>query len=187
MRGGRAGGARLIVTPEMGTTGYCWFDRAEVKPFVETVPGPTTDIFHAIAHKHRCYIVVGMPEVDPASDLYYNTAVLIGPDGVVGRHRKSHPYIAEPKWAANGDIVHEVFETEIGRISMLVCMDLHFFETARLEALGGADVICHISNWLQERAPAPTGSTALSKTPAMSSKVTGGDWREPCSSPEEAA
>ncbi|MGR9145970.1 nitrilase-related carbon-nitrogen hydrolase (plasmid) [Rhizobium leguminosarum] len=148
-------GARLIVTPEMGTTGYCWFDRAEVKPFVETIPGPTTDVFQAIASKHRCHIVVGMPEVDPASELYYNTAVLIGPEGVVGRHRKSHPYIAEPKWAANGDIVHEVFETEIGRISMLVCMDLHFFETARLEALAGADIICHISNWLQERTPAP--------------------------------
>ena len=38
-------GARLIVTPEMGTTGYCWFDRAEVMPFVEAIPGPTTNRF----------------------------------------------------------------------------------------------------------------------------------------------
>ena len=150
-----ASGARLIVTPEMGTTGYCWYDRTEVKPFVETIPGPTTDRFHAVAKEHGCYVVVGMPEVDAATDLYYNTAVLIGPTGVVGKHRKSHPYIAEPKWAASGDIAHAVFETEIGRIALLVCMDLHFFETARLEALRGADVICHISNWLQERAPAP--------------------------------
>ena len=57
--------------------------------------------------------------------------------GRIGRHR------------------HVVFDTEIGRIALLVCMDLHFFETARLEALAGADVICHISNWLQERTPAP--------------------------------
>lgn len=148
-------GARLIVTPEMGTTGYCWYDRAEVAPFVETVPGPTTDRFLEICAKYRCHIVVGMPEVDAGTDLYYNTAVLIGPEGVIGRHRKSHPYISEPKWAANGDIAHQVFETEIGRIGMLVCMDLHFFETARLEAVAGADVICHISNWLQERTPAP--------------------------------
>lgn len=69
-------GARLIVTPEMGTTGYCWFDRAEVKPFVETIPGPTTDVFQAIASRHHCYIVVGMPEVDPASDLYYNLSLI---------------------------------------------------------------------------------------------------------------
>ena len=95
-----------------------------------------------------------MPEVDPATDLYYNTAVLIGPDGVVGKHRKSHPYISEPKWAASGDR-HVVFDTKIGRIALLVCMDIHFFETARLDALAGADVICHISNWLAERTPAP--------------------------------
>ncbi|TAI67311.1 hypothetical protein CWO89_03210 [Bradyrhizobium sp. Leo170] len=150
-----AEGARLIVTPEMGTTGYCWYDRDEVKPFVETVPGPSTDRFQRICEQHNCYIVLGMPEVDPATELYYNTAVLIGPNGIVGRHRKSHPYIAEPKWAANGDVAHQVFKTELGRIGMLVCMDLHFFETARIEAVAGADVICHISNWLQERTPAP--------------------------------
>ena len=147
-------GARLIVTPEMGTSGYCWFDRAEVMPFVEAIPGPTTDRFAALASQFDCYIVLGMPEVDPATDLYYNTAVLIGPDGIVGKHRKSHPYISEPKWAASGD-KHVVFDTEIGRIALLVCMDIHFFETARLDALAGADVICHISNWLAERTPAP--------------------------------
>ncbi|MCA6125650.1 amidohydrolase [Bradyrhizobium sp. WSM 1704] len=147
-------GARLIVTPEMGTTGYCWFDRAEVAPFVETIPGPTTDRFAALAAKHDCYIVVGMPEVDE-DGIYFNSAVLIGPEGVVGRHRKTHPYISEPKWAAPGDLHNQVFDTRIGRIALLICMDIHFVETARLMALGGADVICHISNWLAERTPAP--------------------------------
>lgn len=149
-----AAGAKLIVTPEMGTTGYCWFDRAEVAPFVETIPGPTTNRFAALARKHACYIVVGMPEVDE-DGIYFNTAVLIGPDGVVGHHRKTHPYISEPKWAAAGDLHNQVFETPIGRIALLICMDIHFVETARLMALGGADVICHISNWLAERTPAP--------------------------------
>ena len=147
-------GAKLIVTPEMGTTGYCWFDRAEVAPFVETIPGPTTSRFAALARKYDCYIVVGMPEVDE-DNIYFNTAVLIGPDGIVGRHRKTHPYISEPKWAAAGDLHNQVFETPIGRIALLICMDIHFVETARLMALGGADVICHISNWLAERTPAP--------------------------------
>ena len=148
-------GAKLIVTPEMGTTGYCWFDRAEVAPFVEPVPGPTTDRFAALAREHDCFIVVGMPEVDPDTNLYFNSAVLIGPQGVVGTHRKTHPYIAEPKWSAPGDRGHQVFDTPIGRIALLVCMDIHFVETARLVGLGGADIICHISNWLAERTPAP--------------------------------
>lgn len=149
-----AAGAKLIVTPEMGTTGYCWYDRAEVAAFVEKIPGSTTHRFAALARRHGCYVVIGMPEVDD-DDIYYNAAVLIGPDGIIGRHRKTHPYISEPKWAAAGDLHNQVFETEIGRIALLICMDIHFVETARLMALGGADVICHISNWLAERTPAP--------------------------------
>jgi predicted amidohydrolase len=147
-------GAKLIVTPEMGTTGYCWFDRDEVAPFVEKIPGPTTERFAAFAHRHDCHIVIGMPEVDE-DGIYFNSAVLIGPDGIIGRHRKTHPYISEPKWAAPGDLHNQVFETKVGRIALLICMDIHFLETARLMALRGADVICHISNWLAERTPAP--------------------------------
>jgi predicted amidohydrolase len=147
-------GAKLIVTPEMGTSGYCWYDRAEVAPYVETIPGVTTWRFEALTRRHGCYLVLGLPEVDE-DGIYYNTAVLIGPEGIVGRHRKTHPYISEPKWAAAGDLHNQVFETAIGRIALLICMDIHFVETARLMALGGADVICHVSNWLAERTPAP--------------------------------
>lgn len=149
-----ASGAKLIVTPEMGTTGYCWYDRAEVAPYVEKIPGTTTHRFASLARRHGCYVVIGMPEVDD-DGIFYNSAVLIGPDGIVGRHRKTHPYISEPKWSAAGDLHNQVFDTEIGRIALLICMDIHFIETARLMALGGADIICHISNWLAERTPAP--------------------------------
>ena len=150
-----ASGARLIITPEMGLTGYCWYDREEVAPYVEPVPGPATECFAALAAKHNCFIVIGLPEVDVGNGLYYNTAALVGPEGYLGKHRKSHPYIAEPKWAASGDTGHQVFETSLGRIALLICMDIHFLETARLVALQGAEVICHLSNWLAERAPAP--------------------------------
>lgn len=148
-------GAKLIALPEMATTGYCWYDRKEVKPFVEEIPGPTTDKFLEIANKYECYIVIGMPEVDPATDLYYNSAVLLGPDGVIGVHRKTHSYISEPKWSKQGDLDHRVFETPIGNIGMLICMDIHFIETARIEGLKNSDVIVHISNWLGEKTPAP--------------------------------
>ncbi|NIL77962.1 nitrilase-related carbon-nitrogen hydrolase [Rhodococcus sp. B10] len=148
-------GAKLITTPEMATTGYCLYDYDEAATVVETVPGPTTDAFAAVASEHGCYVVVGMPEVDADTGLFYNAAVLVGPDGVVGKHRKTHSYIAEPKWAAPGNLGHQVFDTPIGRISLLICMDMHFVETARVVALDGADVICHISNWLAERTPAP--------------------------------
>lgn len=150
-----AGGAKLITTPEMGISGYCFFDAAEAETMAETVPGPSTEIFAELAAIHNCHIVIGMPERDVETGLLYNSAVLIGPQGLVGTHRKTHGYIAEPKWAAPGDFGHRVFDTPVGRIALLICMDIHFVETARMVALAGADVICHISNWLAERTPAP--------------------------------
>ena len=41
--------ARLIVLPEMATTGYCWESRTEIAPFVEPIPGPTSDRFQQLA------------------------------------------------------------------------------------------------------------------------------------------
>ncbi len=151
-----ANGARLIVTPEMATTGYCWASRAEVAPEVEPIPGPTTDRFAALAARRGCWIVVSLPEVAPATGVYYNSAVLIGPHGIEGLYRKTHSYISEPKWAKDGDLGLPVFDTPLGRIAMTICMDASFPETTRIPAVNGADVICFPTNWLSEKAPSPT-------------------------------
>jgi predicted amidohydrolase len=150
------GGAKLIVTPEMATTGYCWASREEIASEVEPIPGPTTARFAEIAARYGCWIVVGLPEVDPQTGVFYNTAVLIGPDGPLGRYRKTHAYISEPKWAKDGDLGLPVFETPLGRIAMTICMDACYPETARVPALAGADVICFPTNWLTEKSPSPS-------------------------------
>lgn len=151
-----AGGAKLIVTPEMATTAYCWASRDEVAADVESVPGPTTERFGEIAALHGCWIVVGLPEVDAETGVFYNSAVLIGPEGPVGRYRKTHAYIAEPKWAKDGDLGLPVFETPLGRIAITICMDACYPETSRIPALAGADVVCFPTNWLSEKSPSPS-------------------------------
>lgn len=148
-------GARLIVLPEMATTGYCWYDRSEVAPFVESIPGPTTDRFSRIASAFHCYIAVGLPEVDPSTNIYYNSLAFIGPRGVIGAYRKTHANIAEPRWARDGDAGFPVWETEIGNIAGLVCMDFCYFEPARIAALEGCDVIAFAAGWLDIKAPSP--------------------------------
>ncbi len=151
-----AGGARLIVTPEMATTAYCWATREEISGDVEPVPGPTTDRFGEIAARYGCWIVVGLAEVDPETGVYYNSSVLIGPEGPLGLYRKTHAYVSEPKWAKDGDLGLPVFETPIGRIAMTICMDATYPETARIPALAGADIICFPTNWLTEKSPSPS-------------------------------
>lgn len=149
-------GAKLIVLPEMATTGYCFYHRDELRDLVESVPGPTTSAFQEVAQQYSCYIVLGLPEVDPETGTFYNTCVLVGPDSIVGKYRKTHLYVADTKWAASGDLGLPVFDTDIGKIGCLICMDYCFFEPARIMALQGAEVLCNLSNWNIETCPAPS-------------------------------
>ncbi len=152
-------GARLIVLPEMATTGYCWYNRDEIRAHVEPIPGPTTDAFTTLAQQYDCHVVVGMPEVAPRTDIFYNSAVLIGATGVAGTYRKTHSFVADLKWAKDGDLGLPVWETPLGRIGIMICMDAGYFEPARLLALCGADVLCFPTNWLSEKSPGPAWIT----------------------------
>lgn len=142
-------GARLVVLPEMAATGYCFRNRAEIAPLVEPVPGgPTVEALVKVAAAESLYVVAGLPEVEPTTGAFYNSAVLVGPKGYVGKYRKTHLYIDDTRWARDGDLGMPVFETELGRIGVAICMDLDYWETARLAALAGADLIAFPTNWL---------------------------------------
>ncbi len=146
-------GARLIVHPEMATTGYCWLSREEIAPFVEALPGPTIDRFSQLAARYDCYIATSLPEVDPATNVYYNSLALIGPAGLMGVYRKVHSFISEPRWARDGDLGFPVWDTPLGRLGGVICQDASFFEATRLLALRGADVLLFPTNWLDEKCP----------------------------------
>ncbi len=145
--------ARLIVLPEMATTGCCWTSREEIAPFTEAIPGPTTELFQQLAARYDCFIALGMAEVDAETNVYYNSAVLLGPEGLIGTYRKIHSYISEPRWARDGDLGIPVWDTPLGRLSTLICMDAMYFEAGRVPALHGADVLLLPTNWDGEKCP----------------------------------
>ncbi len=147
-------GARLIVLPEMATTGSCWISRDEIAPYTESIPGPTTERFAYLARQHDCYIALGMPEVDPDTQAFYNSVVLLGPAGIIGTYRKLHSSISDPRWARDGDLGVPVWDTPIGRLSALICMDAMYFEPARIAALHQADVLLFPMGWTNERSAA---------------------------------
>jgi predicted amidohydrolase len=142
-----AAGTNLIVLPELATTGYCFHSRAEAFAHAEAIPdGPTVKSWEAFARERGIYIVGCLPELD--GQRLFDTAVLIGPEGFIGKYRKTHLWNEEKLFFTPGDLGFPVFDTRIGRIGLLVCWDIWFPETARLVAQQGADIICIPTGWV---------------------------------------
>jgi len=140
-------GATLIVLPELATTGYCFRSRAEAFAHAEAIPaGRTAQGWEVFARERDLYIVGCLPELD--GNRLFDTAVLIGPDGFIGKYRKTHLWNEEKLFFTPGDLGFPVFETRIGRIGLLVCWDIWFPETARIVAQQGADIICIPTGWV---------------------------------------
>jgi predicted amidohydrolase len=150
-----ANGARIAVAPEMCTTGYCFYDRADVAPLAETLPGPTTDAVQALCARWDAIAVFGLPEVDPLTGIFYNSVAVVGAGGLLGRYRKIHSFVSEPRWAMDGDLGHVVIATPFGRVGLLDCADIELFEGARVLQILGADLIAFPTNWCGDPAPSP--------------------------------
>lgn len=140
-------GAGLLILPELFNAGSMIGSRAEAFSLAEPVPGGrSTRLLEELAAEHGVYIVASLLERS-GPDLY-NTAVLAGPEGIVGKYRKLHPCEDEVYWVEPGDLGLPVFHTPIGRIAILICLDAYYPEAARICAMQGADIICIPSNWM---------------------------------------
>lgn len=149
-----ANGAKLIVFPECALPGYVYASRDEAIPYMETIPGPSTDKFVQACKDLKVYAVMGLLEKD--GNKCYNAAVLAGPEGLIGRYRKVHlPYLGIDRFLDHGDKGFAVYKTPIGNIGLFICYDTNFPESARSMALMGADILVLPTNWPQGRDRVP--------------------------------
>jgi len=156
-------GSELIVFPELANIGYITprmigqapsFDsKTSAIEFAvkyikasEPVPGPTTELLGEVTNKYGVYIVVGIAQLHPVVPAtLYNSAVLIGPSGILGIQHKMHIPLNEKYYFCPGDTA-EVYQTDLGNIGMAVCYDNRFPELPRILALKGAEIVCSIWN-----------------------------------------
>ncbi len=136
----------LLIFPELQLTGYTMRD--EVSNLAESIPGPSTRKVETLAREHGVHVVFGMPEESEVKGVIHNTAVFVGPKGLIGRYRKihlpTHSVFEERRYYRPGQEA-SVFKTDIGTIGLNICYDLYFPELTRLQALQGAELVVCIS------------------------------------------
>ena len=141
-------GARLVVLQELHSSLYfCQQEALDAFDAAETIPGPSTERFAAIARELGVVIVLSLFE-RRAPGLYHNTAVVIEQDGsIAGRYRKMHipddPGYHEKFYFTPGDLGFTPIPTSVGKLGVLVCWDQWYPEAARLMTLAGADLLIY--------------------------------------------
>ncbi|MGY2235627.1 nitrilase family protein [Pseudomonas gingeri] len=140
-------GARVVVLPELASSGYVFSSREEAFDLAEPVPaGVSTQAWADIARQRDIYVIAGL--VERVGNKLYNSAVMVGPQGYVGTYRKLHLWGDEHLYFEAGDLGLPVFHTPFGRLAMIICYDGWFPEVYRLLAMQGADIVCMPTNWV---------------------------------------
>jgi len=151
-----AQGARLVVFPEAAVQGFLFhvdthFDPNEAQYHwqnAEHVPGPTTAQLTEWCAQHDLVVVVGLMErVDhPSLPVLHNSAVVVGPGGLLGVYRKVHQPSEETLAYRTGS-QWPVVDTPLGRLGALICYDQCFPEAARELTLRGAQILAIPNAW----------------------------------------
>ncbi len=140
-------GAQLAIFPEMSLTGYVVHDQCY--ELAESIPGPTVERAEVLAKKTGMHLIFGMPELSEKTQAtLFNTAVFVGPKGLIGKYRKmylpTHSVFEEKRYFRPG-YQTAAFQTELGNVGLCICYDIFFPEVIRLTRLKGAQLIVCIS------------------------------------------
>lgn len=141
-------GAELLVYQELHNSLYfCQTEDVRLFDLAESIPGPSTEEFAALAKELQVVIVLSLFE-KRAKGLYHNTAVVLEKDGTIaGLYRKMHipddPAYYEKFYFTPGDLGFEPISTSVGKLGVLVCWDQWYPEAARLMAMAGADLLIY--------------------------------------------
>jgi len=141
-----AGGANIVCLPELFMTRYfCDTENYDNFKYADIIPGPVTKRLQVLAKELNVVIVASLFEKVDAG-IYFNTAAVIDADGsYMGKYRKNHipddPGYYEKFYFSPGDSGYQVFNTQFGRIGVLICWDQWYPEAARITSLMGAQIL----------------------------------------------
>jgi predicted amidohydrolase len=144
----------LLVLPELANSGYLFADKKELSKVSENPDtGKFCNMLKRMSKEKDAYIVSGFCEAAEEENerVYYNSSILVYPDGEFRIYRKTHLFNDEKKFFKPGNTglwVYDIYNKKFGtvKLGMMICFDWIYPEAARTLALRGADIICHPSN-----------------------------------------
>lgn len=140
---------KLIVFPEMTTTGYVFSDVSDILPYCETKSGNTFKIISKFAKENNCFIGYGFPEIE--GKYLYNSYNLIDNNGnLILNYRKVNLYEADTTWATSGNLGYLNVDCELGKIGIGICMDLNFDDFVDWHIENKTKIFIIALNWLEE-------------------------------------
>jgi predicted amidohydrolase len=139
----------LLVIPELANSGYLFTEKKELEKTAEYFgEGRFYSVIKEISERKSSFIVTGFCEKE--GEKFYNSSMLVCPDGKKYLYRKIHLFWDEYKWFTPGNLPFEAVDIEGSfgkvKIGMMICFDWAFPEAARTLAIAGAQIICHPSN-----------------------------------------
>ena len=141
--------ANLVVLPELANSGYNFKSKKMAWETSETIgDSQFIDFLKTIAKKNNQFIVSGFNE--RLENQLFNTAILVGPDGYIGKYQKLHLYKNEKEYFQVGNTGLPIFDIGFCKIGLLICYDFWFPEVWRILSLKGTDIICHPSNLVMQ-------------------------------------
>ena len=149
-----AKGAKIVVLPELCLSGYVIQSKQEAASVCQERNGYQTQAFIPLAKKFNCHIVVGYVELKEGK--LYNSAAIIGPQGLVGNSQKHNHWGSDALWAECAETLTPVIVTPSGRLGALVCRDImnnyresyKFYKSEeRFYKKGSVDTIALLTNW----------------------------------------
>ena len=157
------GDVKLVVFPEFAHAAPIYLTAEELHDrLAVAIPNEHTERYQHKARQHGVYIQTGsfLEKDERYPGHVFNTTCLIGPEGILSKYRKTHPWIPWEVHTSPHDIpdyaeeMYPVAETEIGRLGVATCYDWLFPEAIRQLALNGAEVLIRISAYMD-----PWGAT----------------------------
>ena len=157
-------GAKVIILPELATSGYVFKSKSEAQSKSEPIDGPTMTRWASALNGTDAIVIAGFCEQAQDEQLY-NSVALLTSNGVKHVYRKVHLWGDEKRAFEPGGKAPTIVQTAHGRIAVGICYDAYFPELARAVALAGAQLLVLPTNAPRNLPGEPPPPASFGDTP----------------------